>query len=212
MPTRVIVPRSELPADDSPPLCARCGMAPAAPVELRLPFTHSNPGQKVPKGFGGVLFLGQGMTGLGAALFIIAHSLLFTRRIRLWLPLCAGHERTAWWQRVGLPWISVFLYLSTFAAIFVAVLAMFRGDFKDDIEREIPTTFLAYCIPVILLGGGALLVRARIHDGFIYTLDIGEEWVELGGVCEAFATEVGSTNPKHTFTQSSVQGSHDELR
>jgi hypothetical protein len=187
-------------------------MAPAAPVEMRLPFTHSNPGQKVPKGFGGAMFLGQGMAGLGVAVFIIAHSLLFTRRICLWLPLCAGHERTAWWQRVGLPWLSVFLYLCTFAGILVAALAMFRGDFKDDMDKEIPTTFLAYAIPVILLGGGALLVRARIHDGFIYTLDIGEEWVELGGVSEAFATKLSSANPKHTVAQAGFEETHDELR
>lgn len=192
MAARIIVRRSTLPLDGLPACCARCGSGTVSHVELSLPYTREKPPLKKTEGVDVALHIVLGWASFVAILYVLTRNIVITRRMKIWLPLCERHANSAWWQRVGLRWLSVLLTLCTLGAIIAIVYWVNQGAFKGLNKEQTNLKILGYSMPLILLGGGALLARARLHDGFIYTLDVEEEWVELGGISDVFASQLAT--------------------
>ena len=196
MAARIVLRRSLLPLEGLPPCCARCGNEPVTQVELSLPYTRDKPPLKKTEGLDVGLHIVLGWASMVAVLYVLARNVLITRRLKVWLPLCERHADSAWWYLVGLRWLSVLLALCTLGAIVIISFWVYQGAFKGLNEEQTKLKILGYSVTLTLLGASALLARARLHDGFIYTLDVEDEWVRLGGVSDAFAARL--TTPDAT--------------
>ncbi|HZY83983.1 MAG TPA: hypothetical protein VFE78_04080 [Gemmataceae bacterium] len=115
----------------------------------------------------------------------LVHGLFTARRVTLQLPLCDEHERAARQRSGWLPLGTRLLAIGAVAAAACAVSAIPHLAPAGAGDRGL-FLFLLFASS-IACAVGALLLRARLDDGFIYPLTVTEEEVELSGVAEAFA-------------------------
>jgi hypothetical protein len=145
------------------------------------------------------LVLHVGPSLLPFAVLIILHNLLFARRVTIWLPFCQSHVAAARWHSVGLRWIATLLG--------VACLAI--GLWDIFVARD-----LWWSVAALMTGFAALYARARMFDGFIYAIDVADDYIRVGGVAEEFARlNAGQGGPlpsadarpkEHTYAVTSV--------
>jgi hypothetical protein len=191
---RVTIKRSESEAFRLPPFCALCGEQEYRVVELRLPYSTSAP--IAPNADPHVAAIAVHV-GVGASFFFLGavyalvRNVCMTRRATVFLPLCDRHARTAarraWLLPAGM-WLLFVLVapLMIYAGV-ETVHLIERGAHKDDYLPSIFTFMAAF-----LCAAGAMLVRARLHEGFIYAVRATDDEVVLDGVSREFSHAVAS--------------------
>ena len=183
MQTRAIVKRAGSDAFTGTAVCARCGAPDARAVEVTLPYTGSS---ALGRAKGHIHAHAVGAVILFVlALYALVRGLLMTQPVTLWLPLCDWHAQMAR-RRTGRLQFG-FSMLGTLAAILVvvAVIGLAQPIQPWALKKD---EWLILCFaPAGLCAFGALLLRARLQDGFIYVLRVTDEEIEVGGVARGFA-------------------------
>jgi hypothetical protein len=121
----------------------------------------------------------------------LVHHFFVTRRLSLRLPLCERHFRTAVVHHPRLRVLALFLtVLGAVVMVPTAVALFFVGP------RGMDNAQVTYIWGFGGIASGciiaALLIRARLHDGFLFVIRATEQEIELGGMTPDFVDRIGA--------------------